>query len=90
MTTTRPPDTPPAEAPAAEGVHGALAVVACVAACWLGALTATAEAFLTPLYAFGSRFPIAVVLAVVLNPLLLWGTHRVTGWLVGALLPGAV
>ncbi len=70
-------------------MRGALGAVVCVVACWVGAITATAEAFLTPLYLFGVRFPLAAILAVVFNPLLVWGTHRLTGWRVGALLPGA-
>ncbi len=69
-------------------MRGALGAVVCVVACWVGAITATAEAFLTPLYLFGVRFPLAAILAVVFNPLLVWGTHRLTGWRVGALLPG--
>ncbi len=89
MTATKPPDTEPTEAgPGWRSTGRPAAVLVCVVACWFGALTATVEAFLTPLYLFGVRFPLAPAAAIVLNPLLVWGTYRLTGRRLAALLPG--
>lgn len=51
-------------------------------------ITAAYEGFLSPLRWGGTRVPLAPALALLINPLLVWFTYRVTGSRKLALLPG--
>jgi hypothetical protein len=76
-----PPEVKPAT-PTARGwswLERGLRVAGFVMALLLAALTATFEAFLTPLYLGATRLPVALVAAVVCNIGLVWFTAFVTG-----------
>jgi len=69
-----------------------LRVAGGVVAVGLAAAFAVYGAFLAPLYYPGSdiRLPVALVFALVGNPLLVWFTYRVTGHRLALLAPAAV
>jgi hypothetical protein len=86
-------DGPPAVPPGAPGWQARLAepglrVGGTVIGVLAGMITAVYEGFLSPLRWGGVHAPVAPVLALIVNPLLVWFTHRVTGSRTLALLPG--
>jgi hypothetical protein len=85
-----PPDVKPERWPVPGLVGPALRVAGFVTALVLAALTATFEAFLTPLYWHQTRMPLALVAAVVGNVGLVWFTAYVTGRRVAAAGPALV
>jgi hypothetical protein len=68
-------------------VEPALRVLTILVAIGLGAVSASYEALLSPLYWHGWRLPLALLLAVVGNPLLVWFTYLGTGRLLALLAP---
>jgi hypothetical protein len=68
-------------------VDPALRLLTILVAAALGAVSASYEALLSPLYWHGSRLPLATALAVVGNPLLIWFTYLGTGRLLALLAP---
>ncbi|HLL68002.1 MAG TPA: hypothetical protein VK453_20140 [Micromonosporaceae bacterium] len=70
-----------------EWVDPALRVVGAVVAVGLGAVLALIGAFLVPLWGFGIRLPVSLLLALLGNPALAWFAFAVTGRRLAGLLP---
>jgi hypothetical protein len=53
----------------------------------LGAATSVVEVLWCPMYVSGFRFPLSLILALVLNPVLVWFAHSSTKWKAATLAP---